>query len=120
MNLSIPTTTEEFKEVLVAMKNEYNIAPLTFDMYTPLIYPISAAFGIYSDWQEYEIDGKKEVRYYMEAPGYADYIDYMADLYKSGLIDAEISTQNLRTLFRNLPPARREPWLPPFGAFPLS
>lgn len=93
LNMSIPTTAEEFKEVLVAMKNEYNIAPLTFDMYTPLIYPISAAFGIYSDWQEYEIDGKKEVRYYMEAPGYADYIDYMADLYKSGLIDAEISTQ---------------------------
>ena len=84
LNMSIPTTAEEFKEVLVAMKNEYNIAPLTFDMYTPLIYPISAAFGIYSDWQEYEIDGKKEVRYYMEAPGYADYIDYMADLYKSG------------------------------------
>lgn len=92
LNLSMPTTTTEFREMLVAMKNKYGVAPLTFDRYTPLVYAISAAFGIYTEWQEYEIDGKKEVRYYMDAPGYADYVDYMAGLYKDGLIDASVST----------------------------
>lgn len=92
LELQIPTTTTEFRDMLVAMKNKYNVAPLTFDKYTPLVYPVSAAFGIYTEWQEYEIEGKKEVRYYMDAPGYSDYVDYMAGLYKDGLIDPSVST----------------------------
>lgn len=93
LNLSVPTTKEEFRNVLETIKKEKNVIPLTFDMYTPLIYSVASAFGIYSDWQEYEIDGKKEVRYYFDAPGYQDYVNYMAGLYEDGLIDAEISTQ---------------------------
>ncbi len=93
LNLSLPTTKEELHTVLSAIKTSKNIIPLTFDMYTPLVYAVSSAFGIYSEWQEYTVNGKKEVRYYMDAPGYGDYIDYMAQLYKEGLIDAEISTQ---------------------------
>lgn len=94
LGLSTPTTKEEFRSTLVAIKQNYNVIPLTFDMYTPLVYSVSSAFGIYSDWQEYEIDGKKEVRYYMDAPGYTDYVNYMVGLYNEGLIDEEISTQS--------------------------
>ena len=93
LNLSVPTTKEEFRNVLTEFKNRKNVIPLTFDMYTPLVYAVSSAFGIYSDWQEYDIGGKKEIRYYMDAPGYTDYVDYMAGLYRDGLIDTEISTQ---------------------------
>lgn len=92
IDFDMPTTTTEFRTMLVEMKNKYNVTPLTFDKYTPLIYAISSAFGIYTDWQAYEIDGKTEVRYYMDAPRYSEYVDYMAGLYKDGLIDVEIST----------------------------
>ena len=55
---------------------------LTFDKYTPLVYTISAAFGIYSTWQEYTVDGETQVLFYMNAPRYQDYVDYMNKLYK--------------------------------------
>ena len=72
LNLSVPSTKDELYNVLKTIKTETNMIPLTFDMYTPLVYSVSSAFGIYSNWQEYEIDGKKEVRYYMDAPQYGE------------------------------------------------
>lgn len=101
LQLSVPTTRDEFTAVLRAFKQSYckeaGTAPLTFDMYTPLVYAVSASFGIYAEWQEYEINGKKEVRYYMDAPGYVDYVSYMSDLYNEGLIDNTISTNDAAT-----------------------
>ena len=61
LNLDVPETREEFTEVLRAMTNALGRPALTFDRYTPLVYAISASFGIYSDWQEYTVDGKTEV-----------------------------------------------------------
>lgn len=94
IDFAIPTNTTEFKTLLQAIKSEYNVTPLTFDCNQTLIYPISAAFGIYSEWQEYEIDGKTEVRFYMQAPQYKDYVDYMSDLYKEGLIASDVQDKD--------------------------
>ena len=92
LNLSVPSTKDELYNVLKTIKTETNMIPLTFDMYTPLVYSVSSAFGIYSNWQEYEIDGKKEVRYYMDAPQYGEYVEFMTKLYLEGLIDSSVST----------------------------
>lgn len=94
LNLRMPTTKDELYTVLTTIKQRKNITPLTFDMYTPLVYSISSAFGIYTEWQEYTVDGTKKVLYYMDAPSYSDYVEYMAKLYSEGLIDVEVATQD--------------------------
>lgn len=91
-NLDIPTTLEEFENVLKVLTEKLGRPALTFDRYTPLVYTISAAFGIYSDWQEYEIDGETQVLYYMNAPRYEEYVAYMHSLYEKGYIDKETAT----------------------------
>ena len=91
-NLDMPETLDEFTEVLRVMTEKLGKPALTFDKYTPLVYAISSAFGIYSYWQEYEIDGKTEVRFYMDAPRYDEYVAYMSNLYALGYIDQEVPT----------------------------
>ncbi len=90
--LDMPTTLDEFTNVLKVLTEKIGRPALTFDKYTPLVYSISAAFGIYAEWQEYEVDGKTEVLYYMNAPTYEDYVLYMNDLYKKGYVDEEVGT----------------------------
>ena len=100
LGLDEPETLDEFTAVLEAMTAELGKPALTFDMNTPLVHAISAAFGIYSYWQEY--DG--EVLFYMNAPRYKEYVEYMNDLYSRGLIDQEVSTNeaaNCNTRFVN-------------------
>ena len=88
LNLDVPETLDEFTEVLKAMTEHLGKPALTFDKFTPLVYAISAAFGIYSYWQEY--DG--EVLFYMNAPRYNEYVEYMHSLYAAGYIDQEVAT----------------------------
>ncbi len=92
LKLPMPTTPKEFESTLVAMKERYNITPLTFNRYTPIVWAVAAGFGIYAEWQEYDINGSREVRFYMDAPTYPTYVDYMARLYANGLIDPEVNT----------------------------
>ncbi len=94
LNLDIPETLDEFTEALRLMTEHLGKPALTFDKYTPLVCSISAAFGIYSFWQEYEVNGKTEVRFYMNAPRYKEYVDYMNMLYSNGYIDLEVSTND--------------------------
>jgi putative aldouronate transport system substrate-binding protein len=91
-NLDIPTTLVEFENVLQVLTAAIGKPALTFDKYTPLVYSISAAFGIYSTWQEYEVNGETQVLFYMNAPRYQEYVDYMNKLYKAGYIDVEVGT----------------------------
>ncbi len=93
-NLEIPTTLAEFENALKVLTAKIGRPALTFDRYTPLVYTISAAFGIYADWQEYEVNGEKQVLYYMNAPRYKEYVDYMNKLYKAGYIDQEVATND--------------------------
>ena len=91
-NLEIPTTLADFENALKVLTEKIGKPAMTFDKYTPLVYTISAAFGIYADWQEYEIDGKTQVLYYMNAPRYDEYVSFMNKLYKAGYIDVEVGT----------------------------
>lgn len=91
-NLDLPVTLEEFENVLKVLTEKIGRPAMTFDKYTPLIYAVSSAFGIYSDWQEYTVDGKTEVLYYMNAPRYKDYVDYMHGLYNKGYISQVVGT----------------------------
>ena len=93
LGLDVPETLEEFTEVLKAMTEHLGKPALTFDKFTPLVPAISAAFGIYTYWQEY--DG--QVLYYMNAPRYKDYVDYMHSLYEAGYIDQEVATNDAAT-----------------------
>lgn len=97
MNMEVPTTLEEFTATLRAIKTNYNVTPLTYDQYTPLIYSISAAFGIYTEWQEYNVNGETKVLYYMEAPRYNEYVNYMAGLKAEGLIAQDAQTKDSST-----------------------
>ena len=92
LNLDLPETLEEFTEALRLMSEHLGKPALTFDKYTPIIPAISAAFGIYSFWQEYEVNGKTEVLFYMNAPRYQDYVNYMNMLYTNGYVDLEVAT----------------------------
>ena len=88
--LDMPETLEEFENVLKVLTAKLGKPALTFDKFTPLVYAISAAFGIYSYWQEY--DG--EVLFYMNAPRYNEYVEYMYNLYTKGYIDVEVATND--------------------------
>ena len=92
LNLDMPETLDDFTAVLKAMTEYLGKPALTFDKYTPLVHAISAAFGIYSYWQEYEVNGKTEVLFYMNAPRYNEYVEYMHSLYTLGYIDVEVPT----------------------------
>lgn len=93
-NLDMPTTLDEFENVLKVLTEKIGKPALTFNKDKTLIYTISAAFGIYADWQEYEIDGKSEVRHYSDAPRYKEYVEYMHSLYQKGYIDQEVSSND--------------------------
>ena len=86
--LDVPETLEEFENVLATLTAKLGRPALTFDKFTPLVFAISAAFGIYTYWQEY--DG--EVLFYMNAPRYDEYVEYMHSLYTKGYIDIEVAT----------------------------
>lgn len=110
LNLSMPTDAASFKSTLQAFKTANSegkltangsvmsdFVPFTFDNMQSLVYPISASFGIYSEWQEYEVNGQTKVLHYMQAPNYDDYVEYMADLMDEGLVDASFTTQDNAT-----------------------
>ncbi|MBQ7374505.1 MAG: extracellular solute-binding protein [Clostridia bacterium] len=92
LGLDEPETLEEFTAVLAAMTEHLGKPALTFDRFTPLVHAISSAFGIHSFWQEYTINGEKQVLFYMNAPRYSEYVEYMHGLYEAGYIDQEVPT----------------------------
>lgn len=91
-NLDMPTTLDEFENVLKVLTEKIGRPALTFNKDKTLIYTISAAFGIYADWQEYEVDGETKVLHYSEAPNYKEYVQYMNELYTKGYIDREVAS----------------------------
>ncbi|WP_165452122.1 extracellular solute-binding protein [Paenibacillus thalictri] len=96
LNLKIPTTTEEYREVLKAFKaNGYaengNI-PASFVF--PLgIDALSGSFGIVNGPNNIYMD-KDKVKHYYSQPEYRKYLEFMNSLYKEGLIDPESFTHN--------------------------
>lgn len=87
LGLALPRTKEDFRDVLQAVKTAYpEMVPLTFfnEVHVPTIL---SAFGVYFNWNE--VDGK--LVHKLEMPQYKEYLAYMLDLYKAGLIDQDLA-----------------------------
>lgn len=90
----VPTTLDEFYEVLCAIKEKRpDLIPLTGPNSTEVMAgasgvlspTINSAFGIYTDWQE--VDGK--LTYMIENPRMEEALSFMNRLYTEGLIDPD-------------------------------
>ena len=98
-----PATVDEFTQLLAKFKSEdplgagSEIAPLT-------IYPglldnlrssvVGGAFGISQEWI---VQDGKLVAYQM-TDNFKDYLNYLHELYKAGLLDAEMATNDSKTM----------------------
>ena len=98
VGLPMPTTTEEFKNTLIAFKN--SIPPVNGQPIIPFsAKPNNFRPGALAGWfgvnaQEFfaMIDGRLEIT--INRPEYKEFLKYFSDLYTSGLVDAELFSQN--------------------------
>lgn len=93
MNMEFPDTKEGFRDFLQAVKDQD--PGENGDMNIPLLLSpssstamIRSAFDLYFDWND--IDGKLVPL--VKDPRYKEYLQYMQELYQSGLIDVEYPT----------------------------
>ncbi|MBB6734572.1 extracellular solute-binding protein [Cohnella zeiphila] len=89
VGMQMPTTTDELKAVLKAFKDKDpgghgdQDVPLTVNGDTAFLDDIVGAFGMPNAWND--VDGQLVPR--VLDPSYKDYVAYMSDLYKEGLLD---------------------------------
>ena len=103
LDLEVPTTKEEFKAMLIAFDEYYGVdnngdprsefKALTYDVNNYVIAPIASAFSLYHDWQV--VDG--ELIAMAENPNFELYLNYMKDLYDSGLVDESVASNDFST-----------------------
>ncbi|CAH1216681.1 Lipoprotein LipO [Paenibacillus allorhizoplanae] len=93
VGMKAPTTTDELTAVLKAFKEkdpggngDKNI-PLTVKGEAPIIPNIAGAFGVPNFWND--VNGKLTPR--LLDPAYKDYVTYVSDLFKQGLLDKEFA-----------------------------
>lgn len=100
LGLQMPTTVDEFTAMLKAFKdkdpggNGDKNAPLTINGGAPIIENLIGAFGMPNSWSA--LDGKLVPR--PLHPGFKDYLGYVADLYKQGLLDKEFAVNKDATM----------------------
>ncbi|WP_010274624.1 extracellular solute-binding protein [Paenibacillus senegalensis] len=83
VGMDIPETLDEFYDLLVAIKEKVGIIPMTG--YQGVIPEISGAFGIATGWIEHNGQLVNQFEY----EGMRDYLTFMSNLYKEGLLDPE-------------------------------
>ena len=110
LNLEMPTTTEEFKNVLIAFKEQdangngdpNDEIPLSsaIDGWNTQLYGFFMNPFIYTDGQDQiNVDpATKQVYYAPTREEYREGLRYMHDLYVSGLLDPAAFTQNVDTM----------------------
>ncbi|HEY4537039.1 MAG TPA: extracellular solute-binding protein [Erysipelothrix sp.] len=84
----IPQTLNEFYNLLLRIKNETDLIPMTG--YQPLVHQISGAFGINAEWsvENGQIVNRVEKR------GFQEYLEFMRKLYQEGLLDLQWPINN--------------------------
>ncbi|MDR0553985.1 MAG: extracellular solute-binding protein [Treponema sp.] len=103
VGMAMPTTTEEFKQVLIAFRdkikapNGQSIIPFSGDPLNKNLAQLAAYFGLPSG-RSYKHDGymailNGQLDFTANKPQYKEWITWMADLYANKLIDPEIFTQ---------------------------
>ena len=84
----IPQTLAEFYNLLVRIKNETDLIPMTG--YQPLIHQISGAFGVNAQWS---VDNG-EIINRVEKKAFQEYINFMRQLYQEELLDPQWPINN--------------------------
>ncbi|GHU70421.1 ABC transporter substrate-binding protein [Clostridia bacterium] len=107
VGLDVPTTTDEFKEVLLAIKNAAgtgsipeNVIPfyILFDSYVGGQFDILGAFGVVTTTAEYlAVDPDGKVVSNAVNPDIIPALEYIQQLYKLGLIPTECFTDDWNT-----------------------
>lgn len=107
LQLEVPTTLDEFYNVLTAFKqqdanndgNADNEIPFSVSGLNNL-YPLMSAFDIFPAASNgmYVYPGESEVKFAFIQDGYKAAMKYFAKLYKEGLLDAEFLAQDGSTL----------------------
>jgi len=93
VGMEIPTTLDELTQVLKAFKEKDpggmgdKGSPMTIQGSGPIIDNIIGAFGLPNHWNE--ANGKLVQR--PVDPGFKEYLTYVSDLYKQGLLDKEFA-----------------------------
>ena len=87
LGLAVPTTPEEFRDVLRAVK-EKKPDMIPYSAHTNIYSEtLISGFGFYFNWNER--DGKIVNR--VDLPEYREYLSYMRGLYEEGLIDPDLA-----------------------------
>ena len=103
LGLKLPKTTEEFKNVLLAFKNNAgkgtipeNVIPyhFMFDSYSQGQFDIYGAFGVYCPTADYLIVNNGKVEMQAVNPELKAPLKYLNELYELGLIAPEAFTDN--------------------------
>jgi putative aldouronate transport system substrate-binding protein len=100
LGLKAPTNLDELAAVLQAFKdkdpggNKENNVPFTIKGDDPHVQNISGAFGMPNFYND--VNGKLAPR--ILDPGYKEYINYMSDLFKKGLLDKEFGVNKDATM----------------------
>lgn len=93
LGLKVPSTTEEFIQVLRAVKKAYpamipfSAAPTAGGATSLFSETLISGFGFYFEWNER--DGKLLHR--VQLPEYRAYLQFLNQLYQEGLLDADIA-----------------------------
>lgn len=100
LGLKVPTTTDELVAVLKAFKekdpggNGATNIPFTIVGSNPFIVNLSGAFGFANGWND--VGGKLQP--WVMDPAYKDYVAFVNDLYKQGLLDKEFAVNKDATV----------------------
>lgn len=109
LNIKMPATVDEFVDMLKAFKEkdpggngkDKNM-PLTIDGSVPLVNNLEGAFGIPNAWND--VGGKLTPQVF--DPAFKDYLTFMTDLYKQGLLDKEFPTNKVATIWEKFTSGR--------------
>ncbi|WNQ12738.1 extracellular solute-binding protein [Paenibacillus aurantius] len=83
LGMKVPTTIDEFYNLLKAIKEKKGIVP--FSGFESIIPEISGAFGVVTTWK----DANGKLIHRLDDPGMKEYLAFMNKLYTEGLMDPE-------------------------------
>ncbi len=90
-----PTTVDEWHDLLVRVKDELGIIPLSAEWIFLLEYgPFAMAFGVggNSTSNHFAVDSEGKVYYQRNTPEYKEFLETMAQWYEEGLIDPDVAS----------------------------
>lgn len=101
LDLDMPTTTDEFEEVLKAFKTQdpngngkADEIPFSTDPNNKWLEAMSGYFGVPLDKEGFTVNDKGEGAWAATSNAYREFLSWFNKLYEEGLIDPEIFTQD--------------------------